>query len=228
MDHFSQDNNTHTAEADPPVTAQTSFSEPEHTIFESRVEPNHAEFVLFLGAISLFTCGLAGIMAWLIGRSDLKKIRAGLMSDQRIGLLKLGRTLGILGTIIFFASAAAVTLALRTGLPQVVNPFSYNRIDPQFASYIGQWNGEKGSYLNIYADGRADFKSRTMTITGGKLDIRADSLSVSILSFSKKWIIRKAPELREDGWFMELDDETFSKTEQGLIVDKTLIGPHKS
>ena len=82
------------------------------------LQSNHADLVLLLGIVSLFMCGPLGVIAWITGSADLRKIRNGLMSSRKIGTLKVGRALGIVGTCLFVASFVIVGLIAPTRSPR--------------------------------------------------------------------------------------------------------------
>jgi len=56
--------------------------------------------ILVLGILSLVTCGIfAGIPAWILGNSDLKKMKQGLMDRAGEGNTSAGRIMGIISVI---------------------------------------------------------------------------------------------------------------------------------
>lgn len=66
-----------------------------------RGEPHRGVLILVLGILSLMVCGVLGIFAWLMGKSDLEKMRLGQMDKEGEPLTKVGYILGIVGTILF-------------------------------------------------------------------------------------------------------------------------------
>ncbi len=69
--------------------------------FRGRGEPHRGVLILVLGILSLMVCGVIGIFAWMMGKSDLEKIRLGLMDKEGESLTKVGYILGIVGSIFF-------------------------------------------------------------------------------------------------------------------------------
>jgi hypothetical protein len=63
------------------------------------VEPHRGTVVLVLGVLSLMACGLLGPVAWAMGSTDLKKMRAGRMDDRGEGETKAGYICGMIATI---------------------------------------------------------------------------------------------------------------------------------
>ena len=120
---------------------------------------NHADMVLFLGILSLFMCGPLGIIAWITGHSDLKKIRSGLMSPRRIGALKVGKAMGIVGTCLFVASFVIIGLIVQHGVTGLGFNWKSSPLRPHQLVFVGEWSGKKGTVIRIKANGRGDFRS---------------------------------------------------------------------
>ncbi|MBN2088963.1 zinc ribbon domain-containing protein [candidate division KSB1 bacterium] len=55
---------------------------------------------LVFGILGIATCLPLSIIAWLLGHGELQKIKMGLISDKEEGLAKVGKILGIIGTIL--------------------------------------------------------------------------------------------------------------------------------
>lgn len=60
-----------------------------------------ATIILVLGILGIVCCQVFGPIAWIMGRTELAKIRQGLISAQDEGMVKAGMILGIIGTILF-------------------------------------------------------------------------------------------------------------------------------
>lgn len=58
-----------------------------------------ATTILVLGIISLICCQLLGPVAWALGSTELKRIRAGQVSVHDEGVTKAGMILGIISSI---------------------------------------------------------------------------------------------------------------------------------
>lgn len=71
---------------------------------------------LVLGILSIICCGLLGPVAWVMGNGELKAIAAGTSPASNETMAKIGKILGIIGTVllvvsliwIFFAGGMAV------------------------------------------------------------------------------------------------------------------------
>lgn len=64
------------------------------------VMPHRGVLILVLGIISLTVCAPIGIVAWVMGSGDLKKIRAGIMDPEGKGLTMGGMICGIISTVL--------------------------------------------------------------------------------------------------------------------------------
>jgi hypothetical protein len=179
---------------------------------------NHADLVLFLGIVSLFMCGPLGIIAWIMGNSDLKKIRIGLMSPQKIGTLKVGKALGIVGTCLFAASFVIVGVIAHRGVTDFAFNWKSSPLPPHHFVFVGDWAGKKGTLIRIHPNGRGDFKSQHSSLMGGNVRIDDKSLSIGTMGLSKSWRIDKPPQLENGNWIMELDNEEFVRGGEGHVV----------
>jgi hypothetical protein len=179
---------------------------------------NRADLVLFLGIFSLFLCGPLGAAAWLIGTHDLRRIRAGGMSSRKLGALKVGTALGMVGTILFVVSLTLVVMLLHRGIPGGVTLWQTKPLTSEQWVFAGEWYGKKGTLIRINQDGTADYQSDRASVTGGRVVIGDDSISIGFLGVSRKWHIDRRPERENGNWVMELDGEEFVRTGDELLV----------
>jgi hypothetical protein len=63
-------------------------------------DPGRGTTILILGIVSIVCCQLLGPLAWIWGKQDLEKIRAGEISMEAQGLTNAGMILGIIGTVL--------------------------------------------------------------------------------------------------------------------------------
>ncbi len=124
---------------------------------------NRADFILFLGILSLFVCWPMGIVAWVMGNTDLKKIRQHLLSANRIGVLKTGRFLGMFSTAMFVVSVVLLVLFAPRQLPNITGTFSGAPLPPERVAYVGEWRGDQGTTIIIRSDGTGDFRTGSTT-----------------------------------------------------------------
>jgi hypothetical protein len=90
------------------------------------MQPHRGTLILVLGILSLVVCGPLGIVAWLLGSSDLKAIESGRMDPSGRDLTQAGRICGIIATCLlalgalvgigmFFIMAFAAILSAMAG-----------------------------------------------------------------------------------------------------------------
>ncbi|MBM3298510.1 MAG: hypothetical protein FJY85_00980 [Deltaproteobacteria bacterium] len=195
------------------------------------VSSARVDLVLFSGILSLFMCLPLGIVAWVLANADLKKIREGKIPADRIGALRAGKVLGIMGTIVCGTVLILGLVAIwqgvevaRWGVKNLGRSMTPEPLPAHLIMYAGEWRGNKGTLLRIRLDGSGDFMSRHSTVTGGTVRISETTISIGMLGFSKTWHIDRAPDLRNGTWSMELDGEIFTKREEGLMVKRDLQG----
>ena len=63
-------------------------------------KPDRGQLITILGFMGLFCCWPWGIIAWVIGNSDLNEIRMGIRDDSGKSLTKLGKAAGMISTIL--------------------------------------------------------------------------------------------------------------------------------
>jgi hypothetical protein len=61
-------------------------------------DPGRGTMLLVLGILSIVCCPILGPVAWIMGRSDLAKIRNGEIAQEAEQMTKIGMILGIVGT----------------------------------------------------------------------------------------------------------------------------------
>jgi hypothetical protein len=62
--------------------------------------PHRGVLILVLGIVSLTVCAPVGIVAWVMGSGDLKKMRSGGMDPEGKGLTMGGMICGIVSTVL--------------------------------------------------------------------------------------------------------------------------------
>ena len=77
-----------------------------------RLEPHRGGTVLTLGILGLVICLICGIIAWVMGAGDLRKMREGRMDRSGQGTTQAGMICGIIGTIL---GALGLVLVLASG-----------------------------------------------------------------------------------------------------------------
>lgn len=185
---------------------------------ESPTKESRADLVLMLGILSLFMCGPLGIIAWIIANSDLRKMRAGIVSSRKVGLLKVGKALGIVGAILFVATIFAVAFVIQRNAGHFGGMFTSEPLKADQFAYAGDWLGDRGTFIRIDVDGKADFISSNSRVRGGAVNISGDRLSIGIMGISKSWRIDRPPHMQDGNWTMQLDGETFKRKGEDLVV----------
>ena len=80
------------------------------------MEPHRGTLILVLGILSLVLCGFfTGIPAWIMGKGDLGKIRAGQMDPEGQGMSKAGMICGMICCIISAISVGLIILLMVLG-----------------------------------------------------------------------------------------------------------------
>jgi len=65
-----------------------------------RVEPHRGVMILVFGILGFVVCVIFGIVAWVMGKSDLDKMKRGVMDREGETLTKVGYILGMVATIL--------------------------------------------------------------------------------------------------------------------------------
>ena len=83
----------------PPPHPQTPITTPLPAAGISAKASSRAITALVLGILGLTCCGIMAPIAWVLGSTELKDIRAGLASSEGKGYATAGKILGIIGTV---------------------------------------------------------------------------------------------------------------------------------
>lgn len=201
-----------------PIAPGSSLQDTDMAAHPRGLPKNHAELVLVLGTISLFMCGPLGVAAWILGSSDLKKIQRGEMSPVKIGILRFGRSLAKIGTVIFVLSIALAAFLFHRGFTTFGDILKTEALPPDQIVFAGDWAGNRGTVIRIRPDGSADFKSRRSSMTGGRVNIQGDSLTIGLMGLTSTWHVDKRPYLEDGEWNMVLDGEIFRRKAEGHLV----------
>jgi len=83
----------------------------------NNLEPHRGTLILALGILSLPICGIfTGIPAWIMGKNDLKKIKAGQIDPEGEGITKGGMICGIISCVISLISIIGIVLLILLGV----------------------------------------------------------------------------------------------------------------
>ncbi|MEE8154181.1 MAG: DUF4190 domain-containing protein [Phycisphaerales bacterium] len=64
------------------------------------LQPHRGVMILVFGILGIVICGIFGIVAWVMGNSDLRAMREGRMDPTGEGLTKAGKICGIIGVVL--------------------------------------------------------------------------------------------------------------------------------
>jgi hypothetical protein len=72
--------------------------------------------------------------------------------------------------------------------------------NPVATRYQGDWVGENGTTLYMYADGKAGFRAGSKEVTGGsaEIDENAKTLTISLFGISETWKIDQEPNEKDE------------------------------
>jgi hypothetical protein len=194
---------------------------------------NRADLIMVLGILSLFCCPPMGVIAWIMGSSDLRRVKNGTMSSDHIGTLRAGWVLGMVGTV-FFAVWLLTMIFLAQSLPgslqdlkgflgktmqglqkNVQEDLKAGPLTQAQLVYAGEWIGNRGTEIKIYPSGTGDCKYRkdnfTSSQVGGIVRISGDTLSIGFFGLYSTWHIDQPPSKKDATWTMILDGEVFTK-----------------
>ena len=91
-----------------PTNDEDDFDD--HRTDRRYLKPHRGLMVLLLGIFGFKTCGVLGIVAFILGRNDLRQMDAGRMDPSGRGMTQIGYYLGIVATIFGLFVIAFVTL----------------------------------------------------------------------------------------------------------------------
>lgn len=64
------------------------------------MQPHRGVLILVFGILSWMVCGIFGIVAWVMGNTDLQAMQAGHMDPSGEGLTKAGKIVGMISVIL--------------------------------------------------------------------------------------------------------------------------------
>lgn len=67
---------------------------------ERHLEPHRGTLILVMGILGILVCFVCGILAWVWGSADLKKIKAGTMDPEGQSLTNAGYIMGIISVVL--------------------------------------------------------------------------------------------------------------------------------
>ena len=90
------------------------------------MQPHRGTMILVFGILGLVICMPLGIVAWVMGSGDLKKMDAGLMDPEGRGITQAGKIIGMVATILAIVGIALwfLLVFLAIALPIAANATS--------------------------------------------------------------------------------------------------------
>lgn len=70
---------------------------------QQQLRPHRGTLILVLGILGLVCCLICGIIAWILGSTDLKEMDAGRMDPSGRGLTQAGKICGIISVVLGIA-----------------------------------------------------------------------------------------------------------------------------
>lgn len=80
------------------------------------MKPHRGTLILVLGILGLVVCQIVGIVAWVMGSSDLKEMAAGTMDPSGRGMTQAGKICGIISCILMILGLLFVIAIFVLGL----------------------------------------------------------------------------------------------------------------
>ena len=76
------------------------------------LKPHRGVAVLVLGILGIVLCLICGIIAWVMGKNDLKEMDAGVMDPAGRGMTNAGKICGMISVILACAGLAIWLLVM--------------------------------------------------------------------------------------------------------------------
>jgi hypothetical protein len=80
------------------------------------MKPHRGTLVLVFGILGLLMCAPLGIAAWVMGNSDLRQMKAGLMDPTGEGTTNAGRICGMIATILLILGVVVFVAIFALGV----------------------------------------------------------------------------------------------------------------
>ena len=79
-------------------------------VAQQPLQPHRGVVVLVLGILGIAVCFICGIVAWVMGKNDLRQIDAGIMDPSGRGMTQAGKICGMVSVILVIAVFAIYLL----------------------------------------------------------------------------------------------------------------------
>ncbi len=83
---------------------------------EQPLRPHRGGVILTLGILGIVCCFICGIIAWVMGNSDLREMAAGRMDRSGQGLTQAGKICGMISVIFWIVALVIQLIAMILGV----------------------------------------------------------------------------------------------------------------
>jgi hypothetical protein len=83
---------------------------------QQTLRPHRGGLILALGIVGLVCCFICGIIAWVMGSSDLKEMAAGRMDPSGQGMTQAGKICGMISVILQIVGFIVWMLFMSLGI----------------------------------------------------------------------------------------------------------------
>ena len=83
---------------------------------QQTLRPHRGGLILALGILGLVCCFICGIIAWVMGNSDLKEMAAGRMDPSGQGMTQAGKICGMISVILQIVGLVIWLLFMSLGI----------------------------------------------------------------------------------------------------------------
>lgn len=128
-------------------------------------------------------------------------------------------------TALFFITSTPIFYGVFKDVHSV-NFSNAEPLDNKHINFAGEWFGEKGSWIMIHLNGIAEFRNTESNLRIGKILIQDDHITIGNGGFQKIWKIQSAPFLENGYWQMRLENETYYRESDQIMV--RIISPKGS
>lgn len=79
------------------------------------LQPHRGTMILVLGILGIVVCAIPGIIAWVMGNTDLREMAAGQMDPTGEGLTRAGKICGIISVVLLAIGIVLAVLMFIVG-----------------------------------------------------------------------------------------------------------------
>ena len=83
---------------------------------DSNLAPHRGTLILVLGILGIVCCCICGIVAWVMGNTDLRQMAEGRMDPSGQGLTQAGKICGIISVVLTIVGLAIWLVMMAIGI----------------------------------------------------------------------------------------------------------------